>query len=143
MDPLASMTAREVRFCAQEDAISIQSIEYEARRAYLGSNELESGELTPCLLLDELVNLGVGLLERGVEAGVLADRPRHQQTCLRTWERWIVNVTLTKSLGTGTEEDILIAARAWTGLAAVLRVVRIDRALDNDGIGGMNEGEVD
>jgi hypothetical protein len=70
MDPLASMTASEVKFCGLL-AVSRCAKVFVHWATHLGSDELETGELTPCLILDDLLDLRVGLGKRGVEALVL------------------------------------------------------------------------
>lgn len=45
--------------------------------AHLGSDELETGELSPRLILDDLGNLGVSLGEVGVKTGVLQKARGH------------------------------------------------------------------
>lgn len=81
--------------------------DYRLIPTHLGGNELETGELTPGLLLNEVVDLGVVLLQRLVQHVVLRwvsvwtfRNGSHTATRL-------VAVTLTKSWGTGTEDDIL------------------------------------
>ena len=75
IDPLASMTAREVKFwssaCAHFARAPPRSIP-----THLGSNQLETGELSPCLILDDLGDLWVGLGEVGVKASVLRLAPK-------------------------------------------------------------------
>jgi hypothetical protein len=68
--------------------------------SHLGSNQLETGELAPGLILDDLLDLGVGLGERSVETLVLRGNVSAAGHC--TGRR-------TKSVGMGTDEDILIA----------------------------------
>lgn len=65
----------------------------------LGSNELETGKLTPCLVLDDLGDLGVSLGEGSVETLVLFESVGAPPS----------STALTKSEGIGMEEDILIA----------------------------------
>ena len=71
------------------------------KATHLGSDELQTRELPPCLLFDQRVDLGVGILERGVKLLVLsigsATRLDMIGCCL-----------LTKSVGMGTDDDILM-----------------------------------
>jgi hypothetical protein len=104
MDPLASMTAREVKFCAS--ALLDSSIK---RVTYLGSDKLQTRELSPGLLLNEIMDLGVGLLEGSVKTVVLSSSqlPSKIPSSSAETERQEKEV-LTKSVGTGIEDDILI-----------------------------------
>ena len=75
-------------------------------KTYLGSDKLQTRELPPCLLLDQRVDLGIGILQGSVKILVL----------LRSALIFLFfsiafpceEGGLTKSLGTGMEDDILI-----------------------------------
>lgn len=70
MEPLASMVARLVKFYIRR-RVSILKESRIGKGTYLGSNELETRVLTPCLLVNDVLDLGVDLGEGGVEALVL------------------------------------------------------------------------
>lgn len=72
--------------------------------AHLGSDELETGELSPCLILDDLGDLGVSLGEVGIKTGVLQE-PRGHSVSYHPDDQ--DQTRLTKSVGTGTEATIL------------------------------------
>lgn len=86
------MTASEVRFW---QSATDRSDTFLRVSTYLGSDELETGELSPRLILDDLGDLGVGLGEGLVEAVVLA---------ISTRSGWTVGIETKKSVdGDGAE----------------------------------------
>jgi hypothetical protein len=103
MDPLASMTASEVKFCP---SIFGSRFHWTGESStYLGSDKLQTRELPPSLLLDESVDLGIGILQRGIEVLVLF----HRVSLFHFHDLLLTRLGgPTKSVGTGTEDDILI-----------------------------------
>lgn len=69
IDPFASIAARLVKFFSAD--CQRRGRDQSHRIAYLRSDELQAGELSPCLLLDEVVYLGIDLCQWSVQSLVL------------------------------------------------------------------------
>jgi hypothetical protein len=113
-----------------------------AAPTHLRSDQLETRELTPGLLLDDRLDLRVRLGERGVQALVLShgvsmscpssNPPPVVALVARARRR----VALTKSWGMGTDEDILIAFALRWGRREEEMDLREVRRLLHGGLGG-------
>jgi hypothetical protein len=67
MEPFASIVAREVKFYATHENTNCPW----QTSTHLRGNELKTGVLPPCLLVDDVLDFGVHLREWGIEDFIL------------------------------------------------------------------------
>jgi hypothetical protein len=91
-DPLASITACEVKFWVPNQAIPVSFLPWpkrpkSCRFPNLAGDEFQAAVLPVLFLLDQRVHFGVLILERGIQAGVLISAAKKNRTLVRPPDR--------------------------------------------------------